>query len=55
MRGIEEVQKSHTAELMSIPGVVGTAIGKTEDGSPAILVFVEKETEEFVFTRGWGG
>ena len=45
-RSLEQVQESHTKELMTIPGVVGTAIGQSEDGSPALLVFVEEKTDE---------
>lgn len=32
-------QEKHTAALMKIPGVVGTATGLTGDGKPAVLVF----------------
>jgi len=46
MRSLQQVQESHTKELMAIPGVVGTAIGQSEDGSPALLVFVEEKTDE---------
>ena len=42
---IEEVLKEHTEELMSIPGVVGTAEGLC-DGNPCIKVFVIKFTPE---------
>ena len=42
---IEEVLKQHTDEWMSIPGVVGTAIGEFED-KPCIKVFVAKKTRE---------
>ena len=42
---IEEVLKEHTEELMSIPGVVGTAEGLC-DGSPCVKVFVIKFTQE---------
>ena len=42
---IEEVLKEHTDELMSIPGVVGTAEGLC-DGSPCIKVFVIEITPE---------
>ena len=45
-RSLEQVQESHTKDLMAIPGVVGTAIGQAENGSPAILVFVEEKTDE---------
>jgi hypothetical protein len=42
---IEEVLKKHTKELMSIPGVVGTAQGLC-DNKPCIKVFVIKKTSE---------
>lgn len=42
---IEEVQQEHTEEWMSIPGVVGTAIGESE-GEPCIRVFVAEKTPE---------
>jgi len=42
---IEQVQESHTAEWMAIPGVVGTAIGKSH-GKPCILVFTASNTEQ---------
>ena len=42
---IEEVLKAHTEAWMSIPGVVGTGIGKC-DGAPCIKVFLGQETSE---------
>ena len=42
---IEEVQKIHTARLMSLPGVVGVGIAKTGK-QPCIMVLVEKVTPE---------
>ena len=42
---IEEVLKAHTDHLMSIAGVVGTAIGESE-GKPCIKVYVVKKTKE---------
>ena len=45
VKTIEEVLKEHTKELMSIPGVVGTAQGLC-DGKPCIKVFVIKKTSE---------
>lgn len=42
---IEEVLKGHTNQLMSIPGVVGTAQGLC-DGKPCIKVLVIKKTSE---------
>lgn len=40
-RTIEEVLKAHTGELMSLPGVVGTAQGLCAN-QPCIKVYVEK-------------
>ena len=45
-RPIEKVQEDHTAALMRIPGVVGTAIGALDDGTPYIAVFVKERTPE---------
>jgi hypothetical protein len=42
---IEEVLKAHTPNLMSIPGVVGTAQGLWK-GQPCIQVFVSELTKE---------
>lgn len=42
---IEQVLKEHTDELMSIPGVVGTAIGLCDE-RPCIKVYVVKKTPE---------
>jgi hypothetical protein len=42
---IEQVLKEHSNELMSIPGVVGTAQGLC-DGQPCIKIFVIKKTSE---------
>jgi hypothetical protein len=42
---IEAVLKQRTRELMSIPGVVGTAQGVCND-RPCIKVYVTKETPE---------
>ena len=41
-RTIEEVLKAHTAELLSLPGVVGTAQGLCAN-RPCIKVYVEKK------------
>ncbi len=45
-RDITAVQEDHTAELMAIPGVTGTAIGELDDHTPCILILVEEETPE---------
>ncbi len=42
---IQQVLQEHTNELMSIPGVVGTAEGLC-DGQPCIKVLVIKKTSE---------
>ena len=44
---ITDVLDRHTHELMSIPGVVGTAQGE-QDGRPCIVVYVEEETDSLV-------
>ncbi len=38
--------ETHTAELMSIPGVTGVAVGLTRQQQPCILVLVTRETRE---------
>ena len=42
---IKQVQEAHTEHLMSLRGVVGTAIGESE-GKPCIKVFVTQKTAE---------
>lgn len=42
---IEQVLSEHTDELMSIPGVIGTAQG-LRDNKPCIMVLVIKKTPE---------
>jgi hypothetical protein len=44
---IGEVLKSHTPELMALPGVVGTGEGE-RDGRPVILVLVARRSEELL-------
>lgn len=44
---IEAVLKEHTDRLMSLPGVVGTAIGVCE-GTPCIKVLVVEKTPQLV-------
>ena len=45
-RDINEVMNSHVDELMSIPGVVGVAVGELDDKTPCILVLVVEESGE---------
>ena len=44
---IHEVLKQHTASLMALPGVVGTAQGECA-GKPCIKVFVVKKTADLL-------
>lgn len=45
-RDINAVKEDHAKELMSIPGVVGVAIGAYDDGTKCISVFVDTLTPE---------
>ncbi|HEV8510165.1 MAG TPA: CARDB domain-containing protein [Gemmatimonadales bacterium] len=36
------VQRRHTAALLDIPGVVGTAVGRLPDGRPAMQILLER-------------
>jgi hypothetical protein len=42
---VKDVLERHSRDIMSIPGVVGTAEGKC-GGKPCIKVYVEKKTPE---------
>ena len=44
-RTVGDVLRAHTAELLKIPGVVGTGEGEVR-GSPAVLVLVSQKTSE---------
>ncbi|MGH8003363.1 MAG: hypothetical protein ACRECJ_01385 [Limisphaerales bacterium] len=44
-KSIQQVQEEHTDHLMSLPGVVGTAIGESQ-GKPCIKVYVTQNTAE---------
>ena len=46
-KSISNVLKEHTASLMALPGVVGTAEGKC-DGKPCIKVYVKEKSPENV-------
>ena len=46
-RSIREVLKSHTDELMAVPGVVGVAEGESQ-GRPCIRVFVVDRNSELL-------
>jgi hypothetical protein len=42
---VSQILSQHTQEWMKIPGVIGTGEGQ-KDGKPAILIFVERRSEE---------
>lgn len=46
-RSIERVLADQTSRLMSLPGVVGTALGRC-DGEPCIKVLASRITPELV-------
>ena len=46
-KSIESVLREHTARLMALPGVVGTAIGECE-GRPCIKVYVAQKTPDLL-------
>jgi len=46
-KSIIEVLKSHTDELMAIPGVVGVAEGESH-GRPCIRVFVTDQSSKYL-------
>jgi hypothetical protein len=48
-RTIEAVLEQYTGSLMSVPGVVGTAIGQRER-NPCIKVFVVTKTRQVIAT-----
>lgn len=43
---IEAVLAAHTDSLMAIPGVLGTGVGRCENGATCIRVLVSRVTEE---------
>jgi hypothetical protein len=43
---VNTVMEAHVDRLMAIPGVVGVAVGETEDKTPCILVLVAEKTED---------
>jgi hypothetical protein len=47
-RPIEDVLSEQTPRLMEIPGVVGTAEGLRDDGTPCIVVMVAARRDDLV-------
>jgi hypothetical protein len=52
IRAIIPVQEKHTANLMKIPDVIGTAVGLTEDGKPCILVLTKTDIKANALAKG---
>lgn len=52
IRSVITVQERHTAELMNLPDVVGTAVGLTEDGRPCILVLTKSDIKANALAKG---
>ena len=44
-KAIEDILNEHTDKLMSLPGVVGTALGESK-GKPCIVVLVSRLTAD---------
>ncbi len=52
VRAVISVQERHTADLMSLPDVVGTAVGLTQDGKPCILVLTKTDIKANALAKG---
>ncbi len=52
VQAVMSVQDNATADLMSVPGVVGTATGLTDDGRLCIKVYLEQQIKSPVKGRG---
>ena len=45
VKDIKSVMDAHVNDLMSIPGVIGVALGELDDHTPSIMVLVEEATK----------
>ena len=45
VRAVMAVQAEATPDLMNKPGVLGTAVGLGEDGNPALVVYVDRDSK----------
>jgi hypothetical protein len=52
VQSVMTVQDQYTSDLMSVPGVVGTATGMTDDGKLAIMVYLESQPKSNVRGKG---
>jgi hypothetical protein len=44
-RDIQTVQEAHAPTLMALDGVVGVAIGETDDRTPCVVIYVREMTK----------
>jgi len=44
-RDIQTVQEAHAPALMALDGVVGVAIGETDDRTPCVVIYVKEMTK----------
>ncbi|HKB84758.1 MAG TPA: hypothetical protein VKD08_01215 [Ignavibacteriaceae bacterium] len=52
IRAVIPIQERHTADLMKIPEVIGTAVGLTDDGKPCILVLTKTDIVANALAQG---
>jgi hypothetical protein len=52
IRAAINIQEKHTADLMKIQDVIGTAVGLTEDGRPCILVLTKTDIKTNALMKG---
>src|SRR5437762_14145378 len=45
VRAVMAVQAEATRDLMNKPGVLGTAVGLGENGEPALVVYVDRDSK----------
>lgn len=45
---IKTVMEAHVDELMATEGVTAVAIGELDDGTPCIMVYIVKESDELM-------
>jgi len=55
IQAVMAVQERNTPQLLSNPEVVGTAVGLTDDGTPAILVLAKSEIKTQPLQKGIAG
>ena len=48
LQNIQEVKKKYEASLLKIKGVISVGIGLNKDKNPAIIVGIEKASQNFI-------